>query len=70
MKELNQTTSFGTENKDLDCEIVREHLIPFWEMEEINSFKSHINKALKNYKLIKFKAQHSWGFLFIACLTL
>ena len=49
MEKLNQTVIYGSESKQLECEIVREHLIPQWNKEDYNSFKSYVEDALKNY---------------------
>ena len=49
MEKLNQTVIYSSESKQLECEIVREHLIPQWNKEDYNSFKSYVDDALKNY---------------------
>ena len=51
MEKLNQTVIYGSESKQLECEIVREHLIPQWDKKEHESFRSLIDNALKNYKM-------------------
>ena len=51
MEKLNQTIIYGSESKQLECEIVREHLIPQWNKEEHDSFRSCIDNALKSYKM-------------------
>ena len=51
MEKLNQTVIYGSESKQLECEIVREHLIPQWDKKEHESFRSCIDNALKNYKM-------------------
>ena len=50
MEKLNQTIIIQSEDKHLDCEIVREHLIPQWDEKEYNSFKSCVDNALKSYR--------------------
>ena len=51
MEKLNQTVIYSSESKQLECEIVREHLIPQWNKEEHDSFRSCIDNALKSYKM-------------------
>ena len=51
MEKLNQTVIYGSESKQLECEIVRDHLIPQWDKKEHESFRSCIDNALKNYKM-------------------
>ena len=51
MEKLNQTVIYGSESKQLECEIVREHLIPQWDKKEHDSFRSCIDNALKSYKM-------------------
>ena len=51
MEKLNQTVIYGSESKQLECEIIREHLIPQWDKKEYDSFRLCIDDALKNYKM-------------------
>ena len=51
MEKLNQTVIYGSESKQLECEIVREHLIPQWDKKEHESFRLCIDNALKSYKM-------------------
>ena len=37
MEKLNQTIIYGSESKQLECEIVRDHLIPQWDKKEHDS---------------------------------
>ena len=55
MEKLNQTIIYQSEDKHLDCEIVREHLIPQWDKKEHNSFKSCVDDALKSFKMTNGK---------------
>ena len=50
MEKLNQTIIYSSKSKQLECEIVREHLIPQWDKKEHESFRSLIDNTLKNYK--------------------
>ena len=47
---VNQQTGYIIENEELDCEIVRQHKIPSWEMKDYEAFKNQIKNALKCYK--------------------
>ena len=51
MEKLNQTIIYQSEDKHLDCEIIREHLIPQWDKHEHNSFKSCVDDALRSFKM-------------------
>ena len=51
MEKLNQTCGIIDEGYELECEIVREHLIPQWDKKDYNSFKSYVDDALKSYKM-------------------
>ena len=51
MEKLNQTIIYQSEDKHLDCEIVREHLIAQWDKNEHNSFKSCVDDALRSFKM-------------------
>ena len=50
MHGVNQITGYIDDDKELDCEIVREHKIPEWEIEDYEAFIAQIKNALKCYK--------------------
>ena len=50
MHGVNQITGYIDDDKELDCEIVRKHKIPEWEIEGYEAFIAQIKNALKSYK--------------------
>ena len=51
MERLNQNIIYQAKDKDLDCDIVREHLIPQWDKQEFESFKAYLDDALNGYNM-------------------